>query len=73
MCFDGGIGRSGQKQLMDKWKWSEEEVFENCYDSSKQVENGGPEWSCDPKCLTDDDFIDEVMNTFSHIVTNISR
>ena len=40
---------------------NEEEVNENCYNSSQQLVNGGPEWSCDPICQTTDDFVDEVM------------
>ena len=60
MCFDGGIGKSGWGKLMPVFG-SESEILKNCYDGSQQVVNGGPEWSCDSKCVTMDDFVDEVF------------
>ena len=38
-----------------------EEVNKNCYNGSQQLVNGGPEWSCDPICRTEDDFVDDIM------------
>jgi len=60
LCFDGGIGKSGLGKMLQIFE-DEEEVYENCYDPSQQLVNGGPEWSCNPICQTKDDFVDEVM------------
>ena len=36
-------------------------VFAACYDISKQLVDGGPGWTCEEKCYTPDDFVDEIM------------
>ena len=40
---------------------TEEEVYQNCFNPSKQLVDGGPGWICDEQCYTPDDFVDEVM------------
>ena len=60
LCFDGELGRMGLKMMLRVFD-TEEEVYENCFNPSKQLVDGGPGWICDEQCYTPDDFVDEVM------------
>ena len=62
MCFDGGVGSSGIGKLLRNNFTSEDEIYANCWNYESQSTDQMPfGWTCDEKCFTSNDFVDEVM------------
>ena len=76
LCYDGGIGASGHGKMATEFSVEiaaceaaggtdcfTSVVRTACYDETDpgQKPGGGPEWRCNPRCVTQDDFVDELM------------
>ena len=65
MCFDGQIGHSGVDKLYTmnpnnpRNFSTKADVWNQCWNPTQQ--QSGSEWTCLEDCLTDADFVDEVM------------